>query len=252
MIDTETKMLHIINPQFFKWSIQWISPDQYIAHAYPTQDGANTVPLKSFFDIIGDLRELKPGFDGDSSISNSINFFNFGEYGDKFFYVSLEIDRDFSPDEETEFTSFIESDTVFREVRYLGSMNRFDRYSLQNEETMNYIIAEKCTGYIQPIQKRCVYDILKGSIVSLKNMNSIVYLYVAGGMVLPGIQSINKGVGIFASWNEYSLIWKDDENRSFFVNLDYLATQTIFKDNRPEVWNRATRKKPLFPDPWKD
>lgn len=249
---TDMKMLHIINPQFFKWVIQWISPDQYIAHAYPTQDGANNVPLKSFVDIIGDLRDLRPGFDGDNSISNSINFFNFGGIGDRFFYVTLEVDPDYSPEMDEDYAPYIESDTVFRESRYLGSMDRFDRYSLQVYDTMDYIIAQNCTGYVQPIQKRCVYDILKGSIVSLKNMNSIVYLHVVGGLVLPNIQSINKGAGIFASWNEYSLSWKDDENRAFFVKLDSLKTPTIFKDNLPKVWNRATRKKPLFPDPWKD
>lgn len=248
----DSTMLHIINPQFFKWVIQWISPDQYIAHAYPTQDGANMVPLKSFVDIIGDLRELKPGFDGDNSISNSINFFNFGNYGDNLFYASLEVEPVEKPETEEDFAQFIESDTVFREVRYLGSMDRYDRYSLQVEHNMEYIIAQKCTGYVQPIQKRCVYDILKGSIVSLKNLNSIVYLHVTGGMILPSIQSIGRGVGIFASWNEYSLTWDDDENRAFFVRLGSSVKSTVFQDNHPEIWERATRKKPLFPDPWKD
>lgn len=252
---TDCKMLHIINPQFFKWVIQWISPDQYIAHAYPTQDGANNVPLKSFVDIIGDLRDLKPGFGGNNSISDIISSFNFGNYEDTFLYLSLESEFVDSPETCDEYAQFIESDTVYREVRYLGSMNRFDRYSLNEEGEMDYIIAQKCDGYIQPIQKRCVYDVLKGSIVSLKNMNSVIYTHLTAGMILPKIHSLDKGIGPFAKWHEYSLIWKEDKhtpNGNMFLFIDPLEQVTTYKDNQSDVWKRATRKKPLFPDPWKD
>lgn len=179
--------IYIINPHIFQWVTHSYEDGSYVIEAYATNEKANLVATKPFLEFHGNEKDTS---NPERYLLSQVDLFesNYSYNSSKLhvFYGELQhIDDRFIIKEAPYTPSSPSHNLVSDGVNAL--------YDASQEKIC--IFAKKVGGYIQPISKSWMYDILKGSLVSLKTdsvfPSSIVYMILKTWRDLPEIHTVS-------------------------------------------------------------
>lgn len=247
--------IYIINPHLFQWNTHWYEDGRYLLEAYATNEDANLVASRPFIEIrgIGNGMSVPK-----NSISNQVSLFDtrlnrHGKYSGFYAFYGI--------------TRIEDGQIIMEEVFPPISPKDFNEKAIEvlrkTDEEKICIFAKRIDGYIQPIVKSWMYEILKASLVNLHSdsvfPSSIVYMVFKTWKEVPVISSV--------TCSESQMIDKDHNySKQKNIFFDHFITRFLFGcekwdsyvssshicsyeelSTNSKLRNRIIKRKTLFP-----